>query len=420
MTKAPSMLVLALALLQLPSWTNATSPYAAVVKPDPLADKRRAAHLLDAARKALAQGDKDLAVERSEIAVREVPNDAATRLLLGRAYLAAGRFASANAAFGDALILDPTLERAAINRALAQIALGDRAGALASLYRAGTPGNEADVGLALALLGETDKARSLLEAAAHTAGASARVRQNLALLYAMQGQWNDAAVVAAQDVSADLMPERLRRWAMIVQLKDQPAMQVGALLGVLPSTNDPGKPVALALASPVVAEPVAVAAVAPVAAPEPAPVVEPVKLADATTTTINPAVIEQRSTAFAGPPRMRSVRPAVHHVRTSQNVAMRVAAVARQPGNLARAAKPRAVAVAARSPQARARLRLVNSCVASGPKFQLGRIYRIAFDGSPILPRTTRHCVKSKGKHCPVRMANRSYRTLRISKPAIA
>lgn len=421
MSKVSTMLMLAFALLQLPAWTNATSPYPAVVKTDPMADQRRAAKLLDAARKAMSQGDKDLAIDRTELAVRELPRDAGSRMLLGRAYLAAGRFASAETAFGDALALDPTLTRAAINRALAQIALGNKAGALASLDQAGTAGNEADVGLALALMGEVDRARPLLEAAAHAPGAEPRARQNLALFHALQGHWNDAAVVAAQDVPADQVADRLRRWAMIVQMKGQPAMQVGALLGILPG-NDPGQPVALALASPPpadVAAPVAVAEAVPVATPEAVPAKDSLKLADATPAAITLPIVEARNAAYSGPPRMRSARPAIHHVRTTQTIQVSVAALVRRPANLVRAGKPRAVAVAVRSSQAKAKLRLANSCIVVGPKLQLGkgRIYRIAFDGSPIIPRASRHCVKGKGKHCAVRTASRAYRPMRVSKP---
>ena len=58
------------------------------------------------------------------------------RALLGRTYLAAGRFRSANTAFSDALTLDPSMSRVLVSRALTQIALGDSDGARITLAKA--------------------------------------------------------------------------------------------------------------------------------------------------------------------------------------------------------------------------------------------------------------------------------------------
>ena len=235
------------------------------------AEAQRAAVLLASAWAALGKGDAAKAVHDAEAGTMLLPNDAGMRALLGRAYLAAGRFRSADGAFADALTLDPTLSRALVSRMLAQIALGDADGARALLAKAEGVVPDADIGLAQALLGDTEGARKRLNDAARAVGADARTRQNLGLVYALDGRWVDAVAIAEQDVPADQMPQRLRRWAMIAQMKADPAMQVGAILGVLPAA-DAGQPGALALAAPVaVPGPAALAVAAPSPSPSPSP-----------------------------------------------------------------------------------------------------------------------------------------------------
>jgi len=269
---------------------------------------------------ALARGAPEVAVRHAEAAVLRSPREAQARAMLGRAYLAAGRFRSAETALGDALALDPSLVRAAVNRAIAQIALGHAEAAGATLEAVRDRAGASDVGLALALLGRMAEARALLLSAARAPGADARTRQNLAFAYAIEGRWNDAATIAAQDVPAELIPERLRRWAMVGQLRTSPAMQVGALLGTLPAADD-GQPAALAL----VTEPVVLAGlVAPPAEP-PLVVPPPVLLArqrDGALFARAPEAEPDRArlgaepvrpfdaVAFSGPPVMRASRRA--------------------------------------------------------------------------------------------------------------
>jgi len=209
---------------------------------------QRVAVLSASAASALFKGEAAKAAGFAEAAVRLAPRDARGRLLLGRSYLALGRFRSADGAFADALRLDPALTRAAVSRVLTRIALGDADGArtLVAAITGSVP--DADVGLALALMGDGAAALQRLDLAARAAGADARVRQNLGLAYALQGRWVDAVAVAQQDVPPDQMPGRLRRWAMIAQLRGDPAMQVGAILGVLPAADD-GQPSELALSA---------------------------------------------------------------------------------------------------------------------------------------------------------------------------
>ena len=220
-----------------------------------LSAAKRAAALKASAWAALGKGEATRAVQDAEVAAMLLPHDAGIRALLGRAYLSAGRFRSAETAFSDALALDPALPRAAVSRALAQIALGNPDAARESLAKAEGISADADIGLAQALLGDTETARQRLDAAARMPGADPRTRQNLGLAYALEGRWTDAVAVAEQDVPADMMPQRLHRWAMIAQMRTDPAMQVGAILGVLPA-EDAGQPAALALATPSTVSPI--------------------------------------------------------------------------------------------------------------------------------------------------------------------
>ena len=104
---------------------------------------------------ALAKRNPDAAVRFAEHAVALRPQDATYRALLGKAYLAAGRFMSAKQAFADALQLDAGQAGAALNYALAATATGDYADARS---RCSTPTTgtiaAADRGLALALAGD--------------------------------------------------------------------------------------------------------------------------------------------------------------------------------------------------------------------------------------------------------------------------
>lgn len=274
-----------LMLAMLPA-CSATTPVASAGNVAPSGAKK-AILLASSAQAAIQRADGLAAVRDAEAAVALAPDNAQHRALLGRAYLAAGRFQSADTAFGDALTLDPSLARIAVTRALTQIALGQKDAALASLDQARGAGSEADIGLALALAGNRGEGILRLEAATQAPGADARARQNLALAYALQGRWDDAATVAAADVPAEKIAERMQRWSQLAQRGDQPAIQIAMLLGIVP-TADAGQPEILALAKPVttdpfqmaLAEPAPVApALAPVeAAPEP---VAPVQLAAA-------------------------------------------------------------------------------------------------------------------------------------------
>ncbi|MDJ0277797.1 SPOR domain-containing protein [Sphingomonas sp. 2R-10] len=209
---------------------------------------------------ALAKHRPAQAVTFAEQAVALSPRDATYRSLLGRAYLAAGRFASATQAFSDVLALDPTDAKAALNLALAQTATGEWVAARDTLTAHSARISPADRGLALALAGDPAGGIALLSEAARDPAATATIRQNLALALALDGRWVDARTVASVDMAPAQVDQRLVEWAAFAR-PEHAAQQVAALLGVTPAP-DRGQPVQLALSAP--AAPVALAQADPV------------------------------------------------------------------------------------------------------------------------------------------------------------
>ncbi|MFW2853183.1 tetratricopeptide repeat protein [Sphingomonas sp. TX0543] len=254
---------------------------------------KQAATNADKARKALASGRIGQAVSFAESAVAMQPRDAGYRVLLGQSYLKAGRFTSAETAYGDVLTLSPTDSRAALNLALAQIAGGHWELAQKTLDIHGERIDVTDLGLALALAGNPAKGVSILIAATRSPSATPKTRQNLALAMALAGQWQEARNIAGIDLPPAEADQRIMQWATFAK-PNHAADQVAALLGVTPA-QDPGQPVALALNASVPVAPVAVAKTAPVdagasvmTAPKPEP--KPTQLATAETAGAPPSV----------------------------------------------------------------------------------------------------------------------------------
>ena len=198
------------------------------------------------AQMALGAGDYATAVDLAERAAEQNPQDINVRVLLGNAYFGAGRFASAEAAYGDALSLAPAQPQVILKRSLVQIALGKNDEAISNLQAAHGYIDVADFGLALALAGRADEAVQVLDIAARAQGADSRVRQNLALSHALVGDWIAARTIASQDLTADLVDARIKQWMSLAK----PAHsydQIAMLVGVTPAAADPGQPVRLAL-----------------------------------------------------------------------------------------------------------------------------------------------------------------------------
>jgi Flp pilus assembly protein TadD len=207
---------------------------------------RQAEQFHATAARALQQGQLATAQTAMEQAVALSPRDSGYRGLLADIYLKQGRFASARATYGDVLELDPSNSHAALSVALIQIAEGNPRAAVSRLENLEGRAPAADLGLAFALAGRADHAVEILEAAARSPGATARTRQNLALAYAMSGDWRRARAVAAQDVSPDELPARLQQWAAFTR-PGASNTRIASLLGVT-QIQDPGQPVRLALA----------------------------------------------------------------------------------------------------------------------------------------------------------------------------
>lgn len=220
------------------------------------------------AEKALHARNATRAVEAAEAAVAADPDNAAWRSLLGRAYLLAGRYGSAQAAFQDALTLGNTDARTIVNLALVQTAQGQAESARGLLVDHMDHLSAADYGLAMAMAGDPDEAVRILSQAIHDPAATARERQNLAYAYALSGQWVEARQMATVDLPPLEAAKRVAGWAQMAQPGVESA-RVVAMIGVQPRGDDAGLPVRLALVTKPAGAPVQMAQAD--AAPAPAP-----------------------------------------------------------------------------------------------------------------------------------------------------
>lgn len=197
------------------------------------------------AQKAIAKGNYNKAIELAEAAVAANPREPSYRSVLGQAYFKAGRFDSAATTFNDAMKLGDNSARSALGLALANVAAGRNREAVAILedWRDAIPG--ADLGLAMALAGESGRGVAILADQLRAGDASAKLRQNLAYAYALDGRWREARVMAAQDLAADQLDARLSDWASLAKPEDAKA-RIASLIRA-PLRDDPGQPKALAL-----------------------------------------------------------------------------------------------------------------------------------------------------------------------------
>lgn len=218
------------------------------------------------AQKALKSGKVEKAIQLAEAVVAANPNEPTYRALLGQAYLKAGRFESAAATFNDAMKLGDSTARTALGVALSNSALGRNREAVAILddWRDAIPA--ADLGLALALAGETSRGVAILAEALRAGDNTPKLRQNLAYAYALDGRWREARVMAEQDVPADQLDARISEWAARAKPEDH-QVRVAGLLSV-PVRSDPGQPVALALGDNAAREQLAVETAVSKAAPQ--------------------------------------------------------------------------------------------------------------------------------------------------------
>ena len=284
--------------------------------------------LASRAQMALMAGDSAQAVSFAERAVDGTATDPSFRALLGNCYFAAGRFASAEAAYRDSLTLQSNQPQVVLKMALVSIAQGKNGQALSFLDAAKGLLDPSDYGLAMALAGRPQDATEILRQAAEQVGADSRVRQNLALALALSGDWVGARSVAAQDVSADQLDQRIQSWMQMAH-PVRSSDQVAALTGIAPAAADPGQPLRLALKDsetrlaaitpaiesiPVVAPPsvtqqpvqitAPVAAAAPSVAPQTAQIAAPVTVAAG-----KPAPLAAKSVTMARDVRLAELAP---------------------------------------------------------------------------------------------------------------
>jgi len=195
---------------------------------------------------ALNSNNAPLAIQLAERAVAKSPNDAGFRALLGNAYFAGGRFRSAESAYQDSLTLFAEQPQVALKLALVQIAQGKNRDAVAGLGANRQILDVSDYGLAMALAGRPLQAIAALEPAARQKDADPVVRQNLALAHALAGHWDEARVIAGQDVPVAQLDARIQQWMQLAK-PSRPSDQVAAFVGVSPAPVDAGQPVQLAL-----------------------------------------------------------------------------------------------------------------------------------------------------------------------------
>lgn len=231
-----------------------------------------AAKSADKARAALEAGKVSKAVGLAEAAVAGSPRDASYRALLGQAYLNDGRFVSATAALTEAMELGAIDSNTIIALTLAQIAQGKGAEAISLLQAHRDTVPASDIGLALALAGDSEGAIYVLTDAARAPDASARTRQNLALAFALSGRWAQAQILASQDLSPAKLEARMMEWSKLAETPNA-QLRVASLIGTKAQV-DGGMPVRLALSNYGETQMAAVDAPAPVelASADPAPV----------------------------------------------------------------------------------------------------------------------------------------------------
>lgn len=198
------------------------------------------------AEKHLASGKVDKSVSYAEKAVEADFNNSAYRATLARGYIAQGRFLSAERTLQDVLDLGQNDPRTVVSLALLRTSQGKTASAISMLdsYRDILP--VGDYGLALAVAGDNQRAVNTLEDGVRNANSS-QMRQNLALAYALNGQWREARVMAGQDLNGTQVNQNIQKWVLYAR-PDAYQERVVGLLGVRPAADN-GQPVRLALNS---------------------------------------------------------------------------------------------------------------------------------------------------------------------------
>lgn len=212
------------------------------------AKKARDAALVSAGSATSAPDTARGALESAEAQVFAAPLEAGPRIALAKAYLANGRFESAVAGFADAEQLGASSAQVGLQHALALMGLGKMSDAVQILERHQAEIPVADLGLAFALAGSTDRGIALLSDAIRGGQTSVKIRQNLAYSYALANRWRHARVMAAQDVPANEINQRIEEWSRTAH-PDAWQARIAGLLNAPANVYDRGMPLELALSN---------------------------------------------------------------------------------------------------------------------------------------------------------------------------
>lgn len=154
---------------------------------------------------------------------------------LGSVYLTIDQPENAIHAFERALCKDPRNAKAHNGLGIALDIMRDHEAAQAN-YRAaielsgGNPSYESNLGLSLALAGNTGEAIRILERLACSPCATPRMRQNLSLAYGIAGNMKKAKEVGKVDLPMDLVKENLVYFESIQEVQNN--------VGLIPKNND--------------------------------------------------------------------------------------------------------------------------------------------------------------------------------------
>jgi len=153
------------------------------------------------------------------------PNSAGAWTGLGAVYITIDQPENALRAFERALCIDPRRAKALNGHGIALDMIGDHCGAQAN-YRAAielegnNPSYESNLGLSMALEGNTTEAIRILERLACSPCATPRIRQNLSLAYGLAGDMKRAKEVGKKDLPTDLVKENITYFESIVETRD--------------------------------------------------------------------------------------------------------------------------------------------------------------------------------------------------------
>jgi Flp pilus assembly protein TadD len=172
---------------------------------------------------ALQAGETDKALENFQHAAQLAPDRVDAHYGLARAYLARNQPSEAAAEFQAVLTAEPKHVRALNGMGITLDQLG-RGREAQNAYRTAlaiAPDDRAiqnNLGLSLLLSGDYDQAVAELSALARQPGATARMRQNLALALGLRGAESDAARIASRDLDPASIADNQRFVAAVRRL----------------------------------------------------------------------------------------------------------------------------------------------------------------------------------------------------------